>query len=81
MDQNSSVGQLKVGYFPCDSVGTGEPDDETLVEEPEELLGQTIYFNVQVDAITNLPPDLCTDVFVTYALKHEPDNIHKVPVC
>ena len=28
-----------------------------------------------------MPPDVCSDVFVTYALKHEPDNIHKVPVC
>ena len=37
---------MKVGYYPCDAEGTGEPDDEALVEEPEELLGQTIYFNV-----------------------------------
>ena len=46
MDQNRAAGQMKVGYYPCDAEGTGEPDDEALVEEPEELLGQTIYFNV-----------------------------------
>ena len=39
MDQNKAAGQLKVGYYPCDSTGLDEPADEALVEEPEELLG------------------------------------------
>jgi len=73
------AGQLTCSYWPCDIGGDGEPDDELLVEEPQELLGKEIFFRVQIEKAANLPNDLCKDVFVTYIMKHEPDVIHRVP--
>ena len=35
---NSGVrGQLSVKYFPTDDAGTGEPDEDSLPESPEDL--------------------------------------------
>lgn len=75
----SIAGKLKVSYWPCDSTGDGEPDEELEVMEPEELLGKDIYFRVHVDGCTNLLSDLCKDVKVEYVFKHEPDIVYKVP--
>lgn len=30
-------GQLGIKYFPTDETGTGEPDEDSLPEEPDEL--------------------------------------------
>lgn len=70
-----------MSYWPCDVTGEGEPDDELIVDEPSELLNKEIFFRVEVDAIENLPADLCKNVFVTYIFKHEPETIHRVPTC
>jgi len=73
------AGQLKLSYNPCDIGGDGEPDDDLLVEDPQELLNKEIFFRVEVERAANLQEDLCKDVFVTYIFKHEPEAIYRVP--
>lgn len=68
---------LDVAYWPCDAEGTGEVDDELLVEEPKELLGKEMYFRVELKNAKNLPKDLCKNVYVTYQFKNEPNCIYK----
>lgn len=72
----SNDGTLDIACWPCDSEGTGEPDDDLLVEEPKELLGKECYFRVEVKSAKNLPSDLCKNVFVTYQFKNEPNCIY-----
>lgn len=75
------AGMIEFAYWPCDLEGSGEPDDDILVEEPAELLNKEIFFRVDVKECEGLPKDLCKDVFVTYIFKHEPETIHRVPFC
>jgi len=37
-----------------------------MVDEPKELVGKEIYFRVEIDSASNLPVELCKNVFVTY---------------
>jgi hypothetical protein len=64
-------GNLKVRYIPTDDTGEGEPDEDLLPEEPEDLLGKAIAFKVEIDGAKDLPKDLCKNVFVTYALNFD----------
>lgn len=75
------AGKIKCAYWPCDLGGDGEPDDDLLVDEPAELLNKEIFFRVEVQEASDLPKDMCKDVFVTYIFKHEPENIYRVPAC
>lgn len=74
-------GLLSIKYWPCDSTGTGEPDEDLLVEEPKELLGKEIFFRVEIEFAKNLPKDLCKNVFVTYQFKHEPGVVYSSGEC
>lgn len=75
------MGTISLGYYPCDSTGEGDPPEELLeVEEPKEMLGKEIFFNVKVNECKNLPMDLCTNVFVEYIFKHEPENVYRTEV-
>lgn len=74
-------GKLTVSYIPCDETGEDEPDDSLLVEEPEELVGKDVCFKVCIDKCSGLPRDLCKNVFVSYAFKHEGGIRHKTEVC
>lgn len=75
------MGTVEVGYFPCDATGEGDPPEDLLeVEEPKEMLGREIFFNVKVNQAKNLPMDLCTNVFVEYLFKHEPENVYRTEV-
>lgn len=76
---NAVRGKLKIAYWPCDREGEGEPDDELLVEEKEELLGKELFFRVEIAEASDLPKELCKDVFVTYQFKHEPGQIYETP--
>lgn len=79
--QGGMAGTLKCAYWPCDLGGDGEPDDDLLVDDPSELLNKEIFFRIEVDEASDLPKDLCKDVFVTYIFKHEPESIYRVPQC
>jgi len=72
----SNDGALDVAIWPCDAEGSGEPDDDLLVEDPKELLGKEMYFRVMINKAKNLPADLCKNVFVTYQFKNEPNCIY-----
>ena len=72
-------GMIKCSYWPCDISGEGEPDDDLIVEDPQELLNKEIFFRVEIEKCIGLPEDLCKNVFVTYIFKHEPEVIYRVP--
>jgi len=78
--KDGKAGELNCAYWPCDITGEEEPDDELLVDDPEELLNKEIFFRVEVKDAANLPKDLCKDAFVTYIFKHEPDTVYRVPI-
>ena len=79
--QNGELGTIDVGYFPCDATGEGEPAEDLLeVEDTKEMLGREIFFNVKINQAKNLPMDLCTNVFVEYIFKHEPENVYRTEV-
>ena len=51
VDQGKA-GILKCAYWPCDSTGEGEPDEDLEVEDPSGLLGKEIFFRVEVDEVS-----------------------------
>jgi hypothetical protein len=61
-------GMIKLSFTPCDKEGDPDNiDDDLLVEEdPKELLGKEICFQVNIGEASDLPKELCKDVFVTY---------------
>jgi kinesin family member 13 len=64
-------GVLSVKYFPTGDSGEGEPDEDLLPDEPQDLLGKSISFRVEIDNAKELPNDLCKNVFVKYGLYFE----------
>jgi len=72
-------GQLAVKYFPTDETGDGEPEEDLLPEEPEDLLGKSITFRVEILNASGLPKDLSKNVFVTYKLGYERNALFKTP--
>ena len=64
-------GQLALKYFPTDDTGEGEPNEDLLPEEPEDLLGKAITFRVEIDKAKDLPKDLCKNVFISYGLNFD----------
>lgn len=69
-------GNLLVKYWPCAEDGIGEAEDDVMCDEPSELVGKEIWFRVEIDQASNLPAELCKNVFVTYQFKHEPGIIY-----
>lgn len=51
--KGNDEGRLKVQIFPCDSSGNDVLDD--FKEDPEELIGQALHFNVRVLDARGLP--------------------------
>ena len=66
-NSQSFCGNLHVGVQPTDE--TGEADDcpeELMVDDPKELLGKSIDFNVIIGQATGLPENLCKDTYVKF---------------
>lgn len=40
------------------------------------MAGKAITFQVSVDECSGLPEDLCSNIFVTYTMKHAPNELH-----
>ena len=81
VNNQGNNGKVCVGYVPTDANGDGDPPEEYLeFEDPNDLMGKEMYFNVTVDQCKNLPMDLCTNVFVEYKFKHEPENAYRTEV-
>lgn len=74
-------GQCMVKYWPCAENGVDEPEDDVMCDEPHELVGKEIWFRVEIDYASNLPPELCKNVFVQYSLKHEPNVVFRTESC
>jgi len=51
------------------------------VAEPADMAGKAINFRVGVDKVKGLPEDLCTNLFCTYTMKHDPNNSHATEEC
>lgn len=67
-NSQGNCGQLKCDVKPTDS--TGEADDcpeELMVDDPQELLGKSIDFNIVISQAQDLPEKLCKDVYVKYS--------------
>lgn len=73
-------GQIKVAYYPCDSNGEGEPDEDLMIDDeqdPSALIGKDLYFRVEIKTAKEIPKELCKETFVTYELKSEPGRQFK----
>jgi len=65
---------LVINLKPTDQSGEAEGSPlEEEIKSPEDLLGKTIYFYVEVIEALELPEDLCWDPFVRYGfyLEHK----------
>ncbi|CDW79443.1 kinesin motor domain containing protein [Stylonychia lemnae] len=75
---NSGVrGQLSVKYFPTDEAGQGEPNEDDLPEEPEDLLGKPVTFRVEIEKAKDLPVELSKNTFVNYKFGFEGNKINQ----
>lgn len=74
-------GHLSVKYFPTDETGEGEPEEDLLPEEPEDLLGKAIAFRVEIEKAKDLPKDLCKNVFVSYNLHFDRNRTYQTDEC
>jgi hypothetical protein len=66
---------LSVKYFPTDDAGTGDPNEDDLPEEPEDLLGKAVTFRVEIEKAKDLPADLSKNVFVSYKFGFEGNKV------
>jgi hypothetical protein len=67
ISSRGDFGTLDVDVKPTDETGEAEEaPDEILPEEPEDLIGKRIDFNIVVNKANNLPDSLCKDTFVKY---------------
>lgn len=77
---SGECGQVAVGYDPVGADGGDPPEDLQEIEDVKDLLGRDIYFNVNVTEAKNLPMELCTNAYVEYIFKHEPENVYRTDV-
>lgn len=52
--------------MPCNPDGTTGDELELIPDEPSDLIDQRIDFQVEIENATDLPEDLCRDVYVEY---------------
>lgn len=62
-------------------VPEGEEGLYDCIEEPTDMLGKALNLKVQIKDVTDLPEDLCTNVFATYCWKHSPNDIQSLEEC
>lgn len=70
-------GNLLVRYTPTDETGEGEPDEDLLPEEPEDLIGKSVTFKIEIDSAKGLPKDLCKNTFVSYTLNFDKNRTYQ----
>lgn len=58
-------GKLDVNIIPVNPDGSAD-ELEFIPEEPTDLIDQRIDFTVQIDRASDLPEDLCRDVYCEY---------------
>lgn len=68
-------GTLDVNIIPTDETGKAdECPEELMVDEPEQLIGKRIDFNIVINKAENLPEMLSKNVYVTYQWYLENDE-------
>jgi len=72
-------GLLMAKYFPMDSTGEGDPPEDDLPDEPDDMLGKPIDFRIELDWAKQLPADVCKNVFVEYGFYFEKGVKHRTP--
>ena len=70
-------GKLKVRYEPTDQSGEKPPNEDDAPDEPEDMLGKPIDFKVIIENASELPGDLCKNVFCEYGLYFEKDKRYR----
>lgn len=70
-------GHLNVSYYPTNETGEGEPDEDLLPDEPEDLIGKSINFRIEIEKAKDLPKDLCKNSFVTYGLNFDKQRTYQ----
>jgi len=65
-DTNKIYGQVDVNIIPCDENGNEDLDDESVPDDPMELLNNTLDFKVKIDRLMNLPENFCRNVYCEY---------------
>ena len=63
---NQVYGQLTINVGPCEEDGNESMDEDNISDNPEDMIGQSIDFKVNIDNITNLPEDFCRNIFCEY---------------
>ena len=63
---NKIYGQLEINVVPCTEDGNEELDEETLTDDPMDLLNNTLDFKVKISQISNLPEDFCRNIYCEY---------------
>ena len=66
-DIPGNVGKIHLNIIPTDENGSKEIPEEMEPEEPEDLLGKRVHFDICVDSIKGLPKEASNNVFVKYA--------------
>ena len=63
---NQVYGQLTINVIPCEEDGNESLDEDQISDNPEDMIGQSINFKVNITNITNLPEDFCKNIFCEY---------------
>lgn len=63
-------GKLEVNIVPVNEDGTEELD--FIPDKPSDLIDQRIDFVVKIDRATELPENLCRDVYAEYSFYLDP---------
>ncbi|EDO42435.1 predicted protein, partial [Nematostella vectensis] len=53
--KGNELGKLQVEAFPCTKSGNEDIDDDDFIEDPEELVGKELFFNLKIPYARGLP--------------------------
>jgi hypothetical protein len=65
---NKIVGKVFVNIVPCEEDGNEDLDEDSLPDDPKDLLNTEIFLKVKISHIENLPEDFCRNIFCEYKL-------------
>ena len=67
MAPNSSiVGHLFINLIPCEEDGNEDMDEDSIPDDPNDLLNTSISFKVKISHLSDLPLDFCRNIFCEY---------------
>jgi hypothetical protein len=63
---SSIIGCLFINLVPCKEDGNEDLDEDSMPDDPNDLLNTSISFKVKISHISNLPQDFCRNIFCEY---------------